>query len=76
MLKGKEKQHASKSPHCELWGGSRKGAAYSWAKLWVKPTKSVLLTLRGHSFDLRACAPPASKAVEGSWAVACASPFT
>lgn len=34
-------------------------------KLWVKPTKSILLALRVRSFDLRAHAPPASEAVEG-----------
>lgn len=81
MLKGKEKQHASKSPRCELLGGFPEGRSTQLGpppltpnKLWVKPTKCILLALRVCSFDLRARAPPASEAVEGSWAVACASP--
>lgn len=72
MLKGKEKQHASKSPRCELLGGFPEGRSAQLGppplppnKLWVKPTTSILLALRVCSFDLSACAPPASEAVEG-----------
>ena len=64
-LKGKEKQHASKSPRCELLGGFPEGRSTRLGpppcppnKLWVKPTKSLLLALRVRSFDLRARAPP------------------